>query len=976
MFKFHWMSLSVTCLLISCGGDPELRITSPIPSEVKELETLRFTPRCELDGDAQALSISEDTCGGEVVSGEYVFTPTEEQGGTTCELLVSCQSGELKQATRATISILEVNQPPTLGEDSETMIERTWGQPGRLRIAAQDGDLPAQPLSYKIVADDCMFERLSISDEGEVEFLCAAKVARCEATVEISDGVDAITSKVAINCVNQTPSVKDVAISPAKIGRLGATLTCDYTFEDADGDSDRAVVEWVVNGAVVEVGKTFSSYQRGDAVSCRVTADDSVTKGNTLESGQLVAPAYAEIEAGGDHTCVIKQGALYCWGDNSFGQLGDGTNVSSEAPNLVPGMDSGVTAVAAGGQNTCAIKDGALYCWGFNGAGELGDGTTTSKRSPNLVPGMDSDVTAVSILGAACAIKSRALYCWSTHNKAPGAGDEAILSPAPVSLMQAEVTGISVGAGHYCAIKEGGLYCWGSNADGELGVPLTTRSSAEPIAVPGMTDHIEQVEASFSSTCALSRGVLSCWGANDEGQLGDNTTQGRAMLATPRGMNSGVSAFSHYGDSVCAVKEGELWCWGKNDSKQLGDGSTTNRQVPVLTTGLDDSPVDDITQGERHACAAQGDRVACWGSNFAGQLGQPQGQSFVPSPQAISGLNAVDTLTGKDGSCAIVQGALYTWSEASPIPSVVPGMETNVEHASCGSRHSCAVVSGALYCWGGNSSYQLGDGTTTFRMSPTLVSLMRQDVTAVSVGDGYSCAVKAGALYCWGSSEYGKLGVGDSRSERYPTLVVGMDSGVTSVVTAVDRACALKDGAAFCWGFNYFGLLGLGVTMPDFYNAPVAMPGLDAGVTQLSIGGRFGCAIKDGGLLCWGLNLDRASTLMGDGKTPSAVPTMGENITWVTVNGGAINGHLCAVKLGALFCWGANNVGQIGDGTTTDRKTPTLIPGFSDGVTQVQKGISHTCALRQGQVSCWGGLESGVVPARFESSASAVYVQL
>jgi alpha-tubulin suppressor-like RCC1 family protein len=176
----------------------------------------------------------------------------------------------------------------------------------------------------------------------------------------------------------------------------------------------------------------------------------------------------------------MSGGGVKCWGDNSSGQLGEGTNINKFAPVDVDGLSSGVSAITAGGSHTCALKkSGGLVCWGRNDYGQLGIGSTTSKEEPVLVIGLAGGVSAVS-----------------------------------------------AGSRHTCVLMQaGGARCWGYNFYGQLGNGTTSILLDEPVNVSVLTDGLSAIGAGQRHTCALLQaGGVRCWGANDFGQLGNGST--------------------------------------------------------------------------------------------------------------------------------------------------------------------------------------------------------------------------------------------------------------------------------------------------------------------------------------------------------------------------------------------------------------------------------------------------------------------
>ena len=346
-------------------------------------------------------------------------------------------------------------------------------------------------------------------------------------------------------------------------------------------------------------------------------------------------------------------------------------------------------------------------------------------------------------------------------------------------------------------------------------------------------------------------------------------------------------------DHTCAVlASGSVKCWGKNGYGQLGDGTTTASAYPVQVRGLT-SGATSVTTGLLNSCAVVSGAVKCWGYNTYGQLGNGA-KTDAATPVQVTGLTS--------GATAVSLGVM--------------------------GYQGCALVSGAAKCWGANWSGELGDGTTTDRLTPVQVTGLGSGVTAVSAGTDHSCAVVSGAAKCWGSNGAGKLGNGSSDDSLTPVQVTGLDTGVTAIVAGDDQSCAVASGAAKCWGYNNYGQLGDGTTTN--VGTPVQVVGLTSGVSAISFGQVHGCAIASGSLKCWGYN--RYGEL-GDGtntnsSTPVQVAGLTGNVTAVAA--GLV--HTCAMVSGSAQCWGNNPDGQVGDGTTTDRTTPVRVGGLAFGV--------------------------------------------
>ena len=585
---------------------------------------------------------------------------------------------------------------------------------------------------------------------------------------------------------------------------------------------------------------------------------------------------------------------------------------------------------------SCAIRPGAgVYCWGDNHYGQLGAGNASwpypvfSVLAPAL-----SQVTSGPSADHTCGLTSAgAAYCWgsSGYGQLGNGTTDQRLMPTPVTMPSGATFASLTGGGfHTCALTSAGAaYCWGSNGVGQLGDWTgTTRLTPTAVTMPsGVT--FASLTAGRHHTCGLtSGGAAYCWGYNGYGQLGDGTTLNR-LAPSVVAMPSGVTFVSLAGGSnhTCGLTSaGAGYCWGYNPDGQLGDGTTTTRLAPTAVTMPSGVTFASLAAGQTHTCGLTSAGAAyCWGSNSDGQLG--------------------------DGT---------TTTRLMPTAVITPGGVTFASLTG-GQHHTCGLTAaGAAYCWGDNGFGQLGDGTTTTRLTPIAVT-MPGGVTfaSLTVGQTHACGrTSAGAAYCWGGNVNGELGTTAGRRFEWPVPLLALNTqGVTSLGSARSgvQACALMpSGAAFCWGS---GQLGDGTTTTRPTPTAVTMPG---GVTFASLtgGGTHTCALTPAGAVyCWGYN---NYGQLGDGTTttrttPAAV-TMPSGVTFASLAAGP--DHTCGLTIvGAAYCWGYSLFGQLGDGTTTpQRMTPTAVT-MPSGVTfaSLTAGGAHTCALTSaGAAYCWG----------------------
>jgi alpha-tubulin suppressor-like RCC1 family protein len=357
------------------------------------------------------------------------------------------------------------------------------------------------------------------------------------------------------------------------------------------------------------------------------TAPIAMTTPKAAPSG---APeVVTDVVSRGYFTCaLIGNGKVRCWGDNSYGQLGDGSHTSRAVPGTVYGIDN-ATAVAAGAFHACALlADGGVRCWGRNDVGQLGDGTFTDSPLAVYVTGLRSGVEQVSANGnTTCArMQSGAAKCWGMNNSGQvGDGTTTNRStPVTVSGLSSGVVSIVAGYLHSCAIiaPSSRVVCWGANSNGEIGDGTAT-DRLTPVPVVGLSDNISGVSSGGVHTCALhTSGSVQCWGANAFGQLGNGLNSASSRPVDVSGLSSNVAQISAFSDHTCALLDsGATKCWGRNDKGQVGDGTNSNRNLPTQVSGLS-SGVIRVLAGLETSCAVMNTGgLECWGGNAYGQVG-------------------------------------------------------------------------------------------------------------------------------------------------------------------------------------------------------------------------------------------------------------------------------------------------------------------------------------------------------------------
>ena len=267
-----------------------------------------------------------------------------------------------------------------------------------------------------------------------------------------------------------------------------------------------------------------------------------------------------------------SDGTVYAWGDNAYGQLGDGTTTRRYTPVQVNSLTT-VAQIAVGAYHTAALnQDGTVYTWGYNGYGQLGDSTTTDRSAPVQVSGFT------------------------------------------------DATDLAAGAYHTVGIKQDdSIYAWGYNGYGQLG-DGTTIDRSTPVQVGSFTDATDISAGTYFTVALKSNGTVYAWGYNGLGQLGDGTTTDRITPVQVTGLTDVTQVDAGSGHVVALKSDGTVYAWGSNGFGQLGDGAYYNRSSPIQVSGL--TGVLQVAAGGHFTLALMGDNTLdSWGYNAFGQLG-------------------------------------------------------------------------------------------------------------------------------------------------------------------------------------------------------------------------------------------------------------------------------------------------------------------------------------------------------------------
>jgi alpha-tubulin suppressor-like RCC1 family protein len=617
----------------------------------------------------------------------------------------------------------------------------------------------------------------------------------------------------------------------------------------------------------------------GYEVSCA-----SSTGGVAASNGGLSSPIVVpELTNGATYTCVVT----------ATNAVGTGpASVASNAfvPATVPDPPSVTAALPGDGSASVAFvapsSDGGSAITDYSVTVHDGSGGVPSGVTGATTRLVGSATTTLDFTG----LTNGTVYTFTVAamNVAGTGADSALSSPVTPRTMPGAPTGVSAKPGNKQAtVTWSAPASNGGDAIGNYQATVYNATGGAAVGVTGAATRSVGSPATTFTFTGLSNGASYTFKVAAMNGAGAGAQSAPTFAVKPLATTFVAAGANH---SCAVMADGTARCWGRNQAGQIGDGTLVNRTSSVAVSGL--TGAMSIAAGANHTCARLSTgAVKCWGSNAFGQIGDNT-TTMRKTPVAVSGL-----------SSGVVQLA-------------------------AGTSHTCALISGGtVKCWGLNSSGQLGDGTTTMRKTPVLVSGL-SGVTQIAAGGNHTCArLSSGAVKCWGQNASGQVGDGSTTQRLTPIAVSGL-SGAMQVAAGANHTCVrLSTGAVKCWGSNALGQIGDNTT--TMRKTPVAVSGLSSGVIQLAAGTSHTCALISGGTVrCWGLN---SSGQLGDGTTTmrkTSVVSTAVSGSGLVATGG--NHTLTRnATTGGLRAWGNNTYGQLGDGTTTNRSTSVMVTNLS-----------------------------------------------
>jgi alpha-tubulin suppressor-like RCC1 family protein len=684
---------------------------------------------------------------------------------------------------------------------------------------------------------------------------------------------------------------------------------------------------------------TFARKIDGTFYVCGLNDNGQLGLGDTNNRTELTPfgnpSEWSMIVPGQAHTIGFKtNGTLWAWGWNNNGQLGVGYSSYTESTPLVIGSDTDWSMVAAGYAHTIGLKNnGALWGWGYNGSGQLGQGNYIDVYFPWPV-GTASDWSAVAA-GSYHTLARKlngSIWSWGyNYYNQLGLGDTNFRNTPSQIGIDTDWVSITAGRFHSIGIKNNGtIWMWGRNDYGQLG--LGDRNNRTTPTQTGFLPEIYPPSSLAATVISPSRIDLSWADLSDndtgfkiERKTGRNGTWGqiatvdataitwtdiavsglltyyyrvRAYNASGNSLYSNEIYIATLGDwskvtagwffSIGLKTNGTIWGCGSNLYGQLGLGDTNYRYIPTSVGTVSDWST--VAAGGYYTISRKSNNTLwAWGRNRYGQLGL--GDTFD---------RTTPTQVGTNSDWSLLAG---------------------------GYAHTIArKTNNTIWTWGSNTYGQLGLGDTIDRWTPTSLGTV-SDWAKITTGGYYTITRKTnGTIWTWGSNTYGQLGLGDTNNRTTPTSL-GTVSDWSTIAAGKWHTLACKSNKTFwSWGYNRYAQLGLG----NFTDRSIpTQVGTDSDWAAAAGGKYHTMGIKTNGTIwAWGSN-GAGQLGLTDYPLQQTLPTLiGEQTDW---SGEMALGdyHTLIIKTrNTLWTWGQNGYGQVGlgDTYTDNRYIPTLIP--------------------------------------------------
>jgi alpha-tubulin suppressor-like RCC1 family protein len=739
----------------------------------------------------------------------------------------------------------------------------------------------------------------------------------------------------------------------------------------------------------------------GDALSAKPDGGDLDQEFD--EEPQPVDPKKTRLAGGHIFACALAgDGTVWCWGAEVGAQW---PPPYSSSPLPVEGL-SDIVDLDAGPQHVCAVRgDGKVLCFGSEESGELGNGGPEEETGvePTEVIGLEGAVSLHHLTHRqSCANKmDGTIWCWGLDLDTGQSHPTAVLTE-PMSDIVAVSRSKPTSAldEHVCVVRQSGtVWCKGDNLFGQCGPGTPSSPALDFVAVPGIPQAVD-VACRDGVSCALTQdGSVWCWGLAPDLCFHQDDGTPKPVPGLSDAVAIAIDEASGWtAPHDCVVRaDGTVWCWGAGAEGQLGQnfGFWDCSPLPVQVQSLTDV-VEARVSGWANCAAKSSGSVWCWGDNYYGELGMGIGgyeDEERPEPQLVPGLSDVAGVApGAWHTCAWEKnGAAWCWGgsysqwwlglgDTAPVPMPAKVVAfPNASKLTAGNSLTCGLDgTGSLSCWGeagklfpgelysslpvsietgskvldaavGLQSYQsqvcasLEDGTGrcySYWLSAESIAFEGiGEPAAVAMGSSHACfLLKDGSIWCVGEVSCGQLGNGEqwpaAGTLELPSQVEGLPDSLGLDAGLLHTCAVAIDGQVWCWGSNLRGQLGNGAAADGSLLSDLAAA--DYGYWSYE----YGEPTK----LCKNWPIE-------------ALPVEVVGLSGATqVTTGAF--FTCALLDDeSVWCWGHNQFGSLGDGTTVDRALPTKVLNL-EGVESIQAGLYHVCAVRtDGSLWCWGRAE-------------------
>ena len=463
-----------------------------------------------------------------------------------------------------------------------------------------------------------------IASAGDQSGAAAVRVASIVKSIQVTSPVTTVLAKDTVQLTATALGYDDRPMG-------GRTFT--WT------SSNPAVATVDANGRAIFLRAGSATFTAKSAfTTSAVTVGALERQFQSIDAGRDVTCGYTNLGRG------------YCWGSGALGRLastadstcydeaGSGvTEPCTLAPKRFAGPAIEFTAVSVDLTSGCGIsKDKQVYCWGDDTYGQIGNGLKGGGAQPNLATVAQVQFDSITVGGMhACALSTtRQAYCWGRDSSGQ-LGDNRIVNsttPIPVSG-NLTFSSITAGRNHTCGIASGKVYCWGDNSMGQLGTGTVGSYKDVPVAIASSAS-FATISAGAYHTCGLTTGGNAvCWGSDSTGQAGPGAVASNQLTPAAVGGGSTFTKISAGAKHTCAITAaGAAYCWGSDDADQTGGvGSASPAAVPGGIV------FKSIAAGQRHSCGLATDGEAyCWGSNIFGALGNELQAAFRATPQRVA----------------------------------------------------------------------------------------------------------------------------------------------------------------------------------------------------------------------------------------------------------------------------------------------------------------------------------------------------